>query len=164
MQHIMEFKKQYGQWTLWGNDEEYGCFNEGEDGERRFYEMRMGQYENPIIVADPALAFSVPSGVECVDANGEPAKPVEKIAGVICKVANRVIHRFNLTNLFASDVRIEEEGAVLVIQGVRWYLKGLFQKDANRVIGYDGFYYLNKPEAVTVKELADVDFRTTKPH
>lgn len=152
-------ERQYGQWTAFLDDESYGAYNLDEEGNRRYYETQTGKHQNPIIIAEPHLSFPAPNDLDYVDIHGDPTYPVERIAGVICKRAKEVVHRFNLTNLFnSSDVKFEKDGAELIINGVRWYLRGLFQKDKNRIFGYDGFYGEEKPGEVVIMELADVDF------
>jgi hypothetical protein len=139
-------------------DNSYGAYNEGPVGEHRFYELQTGKYQNPIIVAEPERAFSAPNDLDYVDAHDDPTYPIERIAGIICKRTGEVIHRFSLSSPAAAEMIIEEDGAELVIEGVRWHLRGLFRKDANRIIGYDAFYGEEKPGEVVIKELADVDF------
>lgn len=154
----MVFNKKFDQWTLRADDESYSAFNLGADGKKRFYEMQMGPYGNPIIIAEPDLAFPAPTTVEYVDKHGLAADPVEKIAGVVCKRAGEVIHRFSLSNPNPKEVGFENEGAEVIIEGVRWYLRWLFSKDKKRIINYDAFYAPEKPDSVQIIELEDLDF------
>jgi hypothetical protein len=53
---------------------------------------------------------------------------------------------------------LDNEGAELVIDDVRWHLRALFRKDKNRIVNYDAWYGEEQPEAVQIVELEDLDF------
>lgn len=146
------------QWNLTADDQSYHIENPAEDGTRRFYEVNSGSYGNPVIIAEPDLAFPAPSTVDYVDSQGNEAQPEEKIAGIICKRAAEVIHRFSLSNPKKPEFTPEQEGAELVIDDVRWHLRALFRKDKNRIVNYDAWYGEEKPDAVQLVELEDLDF------
>lgn len=155
----MDFNSKYGgQWELYADGEGYRITNPDEDGIRRFYEVESGPYGNPVIIAEPDLAFPAPSTVDYVDSEGSEATPEENIAGIICKVKGAVVHRFSLSNPKRPEFSLEKEGAELVIDGVRYHLRALFRKDKNRIIGYDAWYGDEKPPAVKLVELEDLDF------
>ncbi len=143
----------YKQWDLLTDDEKYNLCNLGPDGKKQFYEVIMGQYGQPLIVAEPDRAFPCPATLEYVNAKGEQAVPNEKIAGIICSDGKR----FSLTNAANKGIRIEpkEDGSIQVDNEV-WWIKTLFQKDKNRVINYDAYLVPTKPEQVKVIELADL--------
>ncbi|PIQ79447.1 hypothetical protein COV81_02055 [Candidatus Peregrinibacteria bacterium CG11_big_fil_rev_8_21_14_0_20_41_10] len=146
------------QWHLTANDSGYNIANPGPDGTKRFYKVNSGPYGNPVITAEPDLAFQAPSTVKYIDSKGNETTPEEKIAGIICKQAGEVMHRFSLSSPKKPKYTVEQEGAELIIDGVRWHLRALFQKDKNRIINYDAWYGPDKPKAVKIVELADLDF------
>ena len=146
------------QWWLTVNDQGYHIENPAVDGTKQFYEVNSGRYGNPVITAEPDLAFPAPSTVGYVDSKGNEANPEEKIAGIICKRVGEVIHRFSLSNPKRPEFTAEQEGAELVMNEVRWHLRALFRKDKNRVINYDAWYGQEKPDAVRIVELEDLDF------
>lgn len=148
----------FGQWSLSSDNEGYNISNIGDDGTKRFYEVVAGPYGNPVIIAEPDLAFPVPSTVDYVDSQGSKSNPTEKIAGIICKRAGEVVHRFSLSSPGKPDFVFEKEGAELVIDGVRSYLRALFRKDGNRFVNYDAFYGEEKPDSVRIVELQDLVF------
>lgn len=155
----MEVKNTYNnQWHLTANDDGYHIDNPAPDGTKRFYEVNSGPYGNPVITAEPDLAFPAPSTVSYVDSKGTEAEPEEKIAGVICKRAGEIVQRFSLSNPKKPEFTAEREGAELVIDEVRWHLRALFRKDKNRVINYDAWYGEEKPDAVKIVELEDLNF------
>ncbi len=146
------------QWKLTADGKGYNIQNPAKDGIKRFYEVNSGPYGNPVITAEPDLAFPAPSTVSYIDSQGEEAQPEEKIAGIICKKAGKVIHRFSLSNLKRPEFTTEQEGAELVINDVRWHLRALFRKDKNRIINYDAWYGEEQPDSVQIVELEDLDF------
>jgi hypothetical protein len=154
----MEFSRKYGQWTLTAGDDDYSIVNLDADGGKKFYECRNGAYGNPVIEAEPDLAIFAPASVEYRNSKGGIVTPSEKIAGIICKIGDEIRERFSFSNPKKPDLAFENEGAELVIDGVRWHLRALFSKDKNRIIGYDAFYGDQKPDFVKVVELADLNF------
>ncbi|MBD3156207.1 hypothetical protein GF369_00080 [Candidatus Peregrinibacteria bacterium] len=155
----MEFSKKYNdQWLLKADEEGYTIENPAEDGTRNFYAVTSGPYGNPVITAEPDLALEAPTTVTYENNNGEAAQPEEKIAGIICKKAGEVIHRFSLSSPKRPEFKIVDEGAELIIDGVRWKLRALFRKDKNRIINYDAYYGEEAPENVKLVELEDLDF------
>lgn len=155
----MEVKATYNdQWHLAADEKGYHIVNPSDDGTKRFYEVKSGPYGNPIITAEPDLAFLAPLTVDYVDSQGKDAMPDERIAGIICKSAGKVIHRFSLSNPKRPEFTAEQEGAELLIDGVRWHLRALFRKDRNRIINHDAWYGETRPDAVRMVELEDLDF------
>ena len=154
----MKVEADYGEWRIKADEENYSITNPGEDGKDRFYMVDKGPYGNPVITAEPDLAFKAPQGVDYVDAKGDKTEPVEKIAGIICKKLGEVVHRFSLSSPNAPEYTLEEGGAELIIDGVRWHLRALFRKDKNRIINYDAWYGTVKPDSVLIVELEDLDF------
>ena len=129
-----------------------------ENGTRKFYDLKSGPYGNPVITAEPDLALDTPTTVEYENNNGEAAQPEEKIAGIICKKAGEVMHRFSLSSPKRPKFETIDEGAELIIEGVRWKLRALFRKDKNRIINYDAYYGKEAPDKVKLIELEDLDF------
>ncbi|MFZ5437673.1 MAG: hypothetical protein ACOZAK_01300 [Patescibacteria group bacterium] len=154
-----EFEAQFNQWKLVIEADHYKLANPDETGDiDRFYAMENGKYGEPIITAEPTLAFALPEGVSFTDVKGtQIAKPEMKIAGVICQNADgSVAHRFSLSGKGERVIEQTEDG--LLINGERWYLKTLFSKDKNRIKNYDAYYVLEKPATVEVSELQDINF------
>ena len=136
----------------------YNISNKNAEGVKQFYEVVPGKYGNPIIIAEPDLAFEAPESVDYIDAEGEKIPtPTERIAGIICKQAEKVMERFSLSSPNKPDYELEEGGASLIIAGLRWHLHTLFSKDKNRIIGFDGYYRPEKPKSVKVLELEDLN-------
>lgn len=155
----MNYSKKYNdQWLLKADEQGYTIENPDEDGTRKFYALQSGPYGNPVITAEPDLALETPTTVSYENSNGEPAHPEEKIAGIICKKAGEVIHRFSLSSPNRPEFEIIDEGAELIIEGVRWKLRALFRKDKNRIINYDAYYGEEAPDKVTLVELEDLNF------
>lgn len=151
---MKEFK--FGQWTLEVDEAAgaYKIFNPGEDGKRKFYAVEQGKYGQPLIYADPDHAFDAPPNLTYVNAAGEKAQPTEKIAGIVCKDGPR----FSLTNAASKGISVvQNNDGSIMIDGAVWYLVTLFQKDKNRVIGYDAYFSKEKPEHVRIMELGDLD-------
>ncbi|MBU0660796.1 hypothetical protein KKG22_01295 [Patescibacteria group bacterium] len=114
----------------------------------------MGKYGQPIIIAEPDLAFEAPSCLNYVDAKGEEATPSEKIAGIICKDGPR----FSLSNAKKKgiSVSVNDEGFIQ-IDNETWWISTLFCKDKNRIVGYDAYLVRMKPKQVLILELGDLD-------
>jgi hypothetical protein len=129
-----------------------------ENGTRKFYDLKSGPYGNPVITAEPDLTLDSPTTVECENNNGEAAQTEEKIAGIICKKAGEVMHRFSLSSPKRPEFETIDEGAELIIEGVRWKLRALFRKDKNRIINHDAYYGEEAPDKVKLIELEDLDF------
>lgn len=147
----------YKQWTAKMGEESYSIANLGETGNKRFYEVVNGPYGNPIIIVEPDLAFPCPEALTYINAKGEQTSPTEKIGGIVCQETDGTpVHRFSLSNPKAPQFEVTSDG--IIIDGVNWYLFCLFSKDKNRIINYDAFYVLTKPEAVKMLELGDVNF------
>jgi len=150
-------KHQFKQWTLNVEDEKYELFNPGSNGVQQFYAVTPGAYGQPIITAEPSLAFAVPEALIYVNFKNEPVVPTEKIAGIICQEADgTAVHRFSLSSPKAPKFQIVSYG--IIIDDVSWHLHTLFSKDKNRVVNYDAFYSRKAPEAVKLIELADLNF------
>lgn len=148
----MEFK--YGQWTLTADGEGYKFVNIGEDGGERFYRVEPGKYGQPLIIAEPTLAFDAPNGLNYVNHVDEATNPVEKIAGIICQNGPR----FSLSNAQKQGivVSVNADGSIQ-IGSETWWLATLFSKDKYRIVGYDAYLVREKPERVRVIELGDLD-------
>ena len=145
------------QWTVDVNDTtgEYRICNLGPNGEKQYYEVVAGKYGEPIIVAEPDLAFYTPTNLLYVKAKGEGmSAPDQKIAGIICQDGPR----FSLTNAKSKGVVIKtnDDGSVQVGEE-KWWLTTLFLKDKNRFRGYDAYCVRQQPENVRVLELGDID-------
>jgi hypothetical protein len=152
---MSETTKQYDQWKVTLGEDDYHAENIGPDGTRQFYAMQKGPYGNPIIIAEPDRAFPAPKDVNYVDANGDPTEPEENIAGIVCAGGPR----FSLSSAQAPEFEQDPDGTLRIKDGIeetRWHLSTLFRKDANRIIGYDGFYSKDKPENVRILELGDL--------
>lgn len=144
------------QWTVDVNDTtgEYRICNLGLNGEKQFYEVVPGKYGEPIIVAEPDLAFDPPTNLLYVNAQRAETTPDQKIAGIICKDGPR----FSLTNAKSKGVaiKVNEDGSIQVGEK-KWWLVTLFLKDKNRFRGYDAYCVREQPENVRVLELGDLD-------
>lgn len=154
------FSYKFGQWIIKGDDDPnsehfgYSISNRGPDGKRRFYEVVPGKYGQPIIVAEPDLAFEVPENLVYVNAtDGKSIKPEEKIAGIICQNGPRL----SLSNAKRQGivVKTNDDGSVQVGEE-KWWLFVLLQKDKNRIRNYDAFCVKEKPMFVIVAELGDM--------
>jgi hypothetical protein len=145
----------YKQWTLTTDSEEYRIENlDPSGGPRRFYMIKMGAFGQPVIVAEPDRAFEAPTNLVYVDAKGNAATPSERIAGVICQDGPRL----SLSNAAKQSIEVHpnEDGSVTVGSDV-WWIATLFQKDKNRIIGYDAYLRRDRPETVRILELGDLD-------
>jgi len=159
MEEEARFEQIYNdQWKLLADASAYNLSFENEEGTQLFYKVVPGKYGNPMIIAEPDLAFEVPNNVDYVDMNGRKEVPLEKIAGIVCRDNNRAVHRFSLSNPNKPETLVKDGGAVLEIEDQTWYLHTLYSKDKNRIVNYDAYYSLYKPEVVQVTELADLDF------
>jgi hypothetical protein len=147
-------KKFFLQWVIEFFENSYRIYNpDPESGVKKFYEVKMGKYGEPIIVTEPALAFSCPSILEYVNAEGVSVIPEEKISGIICSDGKR----FSLTNAEVKGIKIEpqNDGSIL-IAGEIWWINVLFSKDRNRIVNYDAFLIQEKPAKVKILELMDL--------
>ncbi|MCC6711324.1 MAG: hypothetical protein IT416_03160, partial [Candidatus Pacebacteria bacterium] len=163
-----EFEAKFNQWRTVIEQDRYELSNPDETGEiRRFYSMANGIYGEPLITAEPDLAFALPPAVSFVNAKGKVIdQPSMKISGIICQskaevgdgeeVSVVVDHRVSLSNKGTRTIEQTEDG--LIINGERWYLKTLFSKDGNRIKNYDAYYVKTKPESVQFLELQDINF------
>jgi len=151
----------HGQWMVEMKEGNGGGYNiykldpNGENGEKQFYEVVPGKYGEPIIVAEPTLAFDPPANPLYVNAKWGEAKPDQKIAGIICQDGPR----FSLTNAKSKGVavKVNEDGSIQVGEG-KWWLVTLFLKDKNRFRGYDAYCVREQPGNVRILELGDIDF------
>lgn len=133
---------------------DYSMFNPGPGGDRQFYMVIPGQYGQPIIIAEPDLAFSAPANLTYVNVKGECVEPAEKIAGIICQDGPRLsLTRAKNTGVL---VKVNDDGSIQVGDEV-WWIATLFSKDKNRIIGYDAFLVRKKPSQVKMRELGDID-------
>ncbi len=163
-----EFEAKFNQWRTVIEQDRYELSNPDETGEiRRFYSMANGIYGEPLITAEPDLAFALPPAVSFVNAKGKAIdQPSMKISGIICQSKAEVgdgeeaqvvvDHRVSLSNKGTRTIEQTEDG--LIINGERWYLKTLFSKDGNRIKNYDAYYVKTKPESVQFLELQDINF------
>ncbi len=146
------------QWSILVADNgDYTIVNLAPDGTRQFYCIINGQYGEPLLIPEPDLAFAVPAGVHYVNAKGDPMIPREKISGIICKAAGRVVHRFSLSNAKRQGINIACNDGKMVINGTEYHLYALVIKDAKRVKNYDAFFTADgAPTTVKVLELEDL--------
>ncbi|MBI2037785.1 MAG: hypothetical protein HYT15_02540 [Candidatus Magasanikbacteria bacterium] len=144
------------QWTIKVDETtgDYNVTNLGPNGERQFYMVSPGQYGQPIITAEPDLAFDAPSNLTYVNAKGETVTPSEKIAGIICQDGPR----FSLTNAKNKGITVvvSDDGSIQIGNEV-WHLVTLFSKDKNRVVNYDAYLVRQQPAQVRVLELGDLN-------
>jgi len=147
----------FKQWTLVANeaDEKYNICNLGSNGEKQFYEIVPGKYGEPIIVAEPDLAFDTPPNLRYVNAKGEKVQPDQKIAGIICDDGQR----FSLSNAKSKgiEIKVNYDGSIQVGND-RFFLVTLFLKDKNRVRNYDAYCTRGQviPAQVRIVELGDL--------
>lgn len=144
----------FRQWTLMVENDEYEIVNLDSNRKQQYYKVVSGEYGQPIIVAEPDLAFAVPTELRYVNKYGGTVAPTEKIAGIICKDGPR----FSLTNAKNKGVVIKanDDGSIQVGDEV-WWISTLFSKDKNRIVGYDAFLIRERPNVVMVRELGDLD-------
>ncbi|MFA6475387.1 MAG: hypothetical protein WCV88_04280 [Patescibacteria group bacterium] len=142
------------QWLLRVYTDRYEILNLSATGVKRFYAVIMGKYGQPILVADPDLAFDVPTCFQYVNINGDPVNPTEKIAGIICKDGPR----FSLTSALDKGVVVKpNSNGSIQVGDETWYPATFFSKDKNRIIGYDAFLVKERREIVRILELGDLD-------
>lgn len=163
-----ELVAQFNQWKILIETDKYELSNPNDSGEiRRFYSMANGTYGEPLITAEPDLAFALPPEVSFINAQGkEVEKPPMRISGIICQTKVKkedsdeeeivTAHRFSLSGKGDRQIEPTEDG--LLINGERWYLKTLFSKDGNRIKNYDAYYVKEKPAKVQLFELQDINF------
>ncbi len=149
---VFKFK----QWTVTANqaDEKYNICNIDSDGKKQFYEIVSGEYGQPIIVAEPELAFVPPQTLMYVDAKFEQTRPDQRIAGIICQFGPR----FSLTNAKSKGVviKVNADGSIQVGEE-KWWIATLFLKDKNRIRNYDAFCVRAKPNYIRILELGDIN-------
>ena len=152
------FERQYGQWTVRCRDDGYEIFNPATDGTRLYYVCESGAYGNPVLTPEPDKALDPPA-TRYVDVRGNPVSLNGKISGVICQgpPGQPAVHRFSFSNPNAPQCTLHADGSI-EIDGVRWHLIALFQKDKNRIKNYDAFYDLQPRGVVKVVELGDLQF------
>ncbi len=151
---MQQFK--FGQWVLEVNEDKYELYNpDPETGKKRFYRAVPGEFGQPLLESEPDLAFAVPEELTYVNNKGEPVKPNQKIAGIICKDDRP---RFSLTNAKSKGVVVNanEDGSIQVGEE-KWWLATLFLKDKNRIFNYDAYCVREMPSKVRVLELGDLD-------
>ena len=154
--------KKYNQWVLSADDKNYELKCVNEKGGNDFYTVFPGKHGEPVIVAEPDKAFECPNSLKYVNSSHKPITPTEKIAGIICKNCDKVIHRFSLSSPKKPDFEKIQNGAEIIIGGTRWHLQTLFSKDKNRIINYDAWYVPKKPAEVRILELEDLTFKSKK--
>jgi hypothetical protein len=148
-----QFTGVYKQWTLTAGEYSYELVNSAADGTRQFYMVKPGPYGQPIIVAEPDLAFDAPASLSYVNGKGEPVKPVEQIAGIVCQDGPRL----SLSNAKNKGISVStREDGSMQVGGEVWHIATLLCKDKNRIIGYDAFLVKTKPPTVRILELGDV--------
>lgn len=147
-------EKNFKQWRIRFLDGEYEFANIGPGGVRQFYMVVPGQYGQPIIVAEPDLAFDAPGMLDYIDAEGKVKRPDEKIAGIICKDGLRA----SITSAGHQGIKItvNDDGSIQVGDEA-WWIATLFSKDKNRIVGYDAYLVRDRPESVRILELGDLD-------
>ena len=148
---------QHHQWTVYVVEEgNYNIYNlDPNNRKKRFFEVVMTKpHGQPVIVAEPDLAFDAPVNLLYLNAKGDAVKPDQKIAGIICQNGPR----FSLSNALAKGVliKVNEDGSIQVGEE-KWWLASLFSKDKNRIIGYDAFCVREQPQKVTIRELGDLN-------
>lgn len=160
-QPIKSFR--HKQWTIDvdPSDESYEIYNRGSNGEKQFYKIVPGKYGEPLIVAEPDLAFDPPARLAYVDKTGLPVTPDQKIAGLICEDGRR----FSLTHakLKGIAIKVSDDDRSIQVGEEKWWLVTLLLKDKNRVRNYDAYCIpfseseMHEPLAVRVLELGDLD-------
>jgi hypothetical protein len=147
------------QWTCYsteplanGEVEKYTIVNNPDNNKKitsRYYSVVSGGYGQPLIMAEPDLAIPLPQNTAVVYATtGKPMLDLkEKIAGIIVTDAQgEAILRTSLTK--AADnkdkIKLSDDG-VLEFNGTKYYLYGIFDKDKNRIFGFDGFFSAEDP-------------------
>lgn len=143
------------QWTQRQNPNtgEWEIVNVHKGNKRDYYRIVMGKY-SPVIEVEPDRAFDAPQALKYVNNAGEEVAAAEKVAGIICKEGPR----FSLTNAENKGIAVEvnEDGSIN-IDGESWWISTLFQKDKNRIFGYDAYCVKEKREVVKILELGDLD-------
>lgn len=168
---MQEIKFQIGQWTytVEGYDPATGTAqklrginpSKQPGGPRRFYMMETGQFGQPLFTADPDMAFEVPSQLVCVDVASNPVTLTEKIGGIMCLgVGPKPQHRYSLTSAaektpVAIEVVVNDDGSIQV-DGEKWWVAALIQKDRNRIFNYDAILVRDQPDQVFLVELGDL--------
>lgn len=149
------------QWTVKVNEGTgaYRICNFGSNGEKQFCEVVPGKYGEPIIVAEPDLAFPPPTNLRYVNADGDNVKPDQLIASIILAGDHEGGPRILLTNakLMGVVIKVNEEDGSLHVGGEKWWIVTLFLKDENHFRGYDAFCAREQPEKVRVLELCDLN-------
>lgn len=126
-------------------------------GQKKFYEIKMGQYGQPVVIQEPDLAFESPEGV----GDGK-----QKIAGIITDDGQRfsLSNFMQKNNLSANDIKNlwNKEEMSFVINLKKYYLQFLYEPDKNRIVNYVGFFCKYKKvkhdgeRCVKVYEMAEV--------
>jgi len=106
---------------------------------KKFYEIIMGKYFQPVIVQEPDLAFELPKDI----GDGK-----QKLAGIITDDGQR----FSLTNYLQQNNLTTDElesqwnkdEMSLKIKDEIYYLQFLYEPDKNRIINYVGLLSKNK--------------------
>ena len=151
-------RRTYIQWTFDVDEATgtYNIYNRGPNGEKQFYEVVPGKYGEPIIVAEPELAFDPPANLRYDNVKGAVVVPDQKIAGIVCQNGPRG----SLTNLqkqVKKPVTVNEDGS-LQIGEEKWWIVKLLLKDKNRIRNYDAFCVRQKPLGeVRIIELGDLN-------
>jgi len=150
----------FGQWKVTMGKFGIEIDNLGDNGERRFYSMRPGGYDNPVRVAEPDLAFDVPDDLVLVDAdgkqitlesinyttkdisNGQKIENRQKISGIICRGENGP--RSSLSN--PDFLRIGDESGTNLKDDDFRNVRGLF----NRV-----FWHMDTPKIIKTFQMVE---------
>lgn len=172
MEEDMVVKEKIGQWTIQrtydedGNLTDYNIYNEDEQGNKRYYQIIQGRYNNPILEPEPDLKVPAPPELE-YEQNGQSIDPKDLwISGVMVQAQSpdrfkaNTIARFSLTNGPEPNTIVSEDFTTVQVDGTTYYLTKLVIKDQNRFVpnNYDAVYGPNKPEKVKFQELAQISF------
>jgi len=142
----LEIDEVRGKWSI---------SNPGPNDEKQLYEVVPGAQGEPIINAEPDLAFDAPANLRYINVRREEIKPDQKISGIVCHNGPRG----SLTNLkkLGHTVERNQDGS-LQIGGEKWWIITLFLKDKDCFRGYDAFC-AREPldEVVSILEFCDLD-------
>ncbi len=131
----------------------YNIYNYGSNGERQSHEVVPGKQGEPIIVAEPDLAFDPPVNLRYVNARGEEVRPNQKIASIICKDGPRL----SLTDakLKGIKIKVNDDGSVQVGED-KWWISTLFLKDKNLFRNYDAVCYREPMGDIDILDIGDI--------
>lgn len=149
--------------------DDYKVYNpDPHSGAHRFYELRPGQYKEPLMHREPSLKVALPIGMQLIEAkqggaqlNAKDLNDADKmlVGYVLHDKSGLVTQRMSNSNALKHGITpVFNADGSLMVAGHRYAVTMLLVPDKNRMRGYDAHCApLDAGSAVPVTKVADLE-------